>query len=150
MVEQAEKELEPTMEELEAVEKLLKKTNKKIDKFMTAFGDEEEPTIAKALEREIKKIAELKSSLERQKADLESKIATAKVTPSVRKKIIASADEVRKRLENGGTSENKVSVIEALNVRAQLVEENGKQKIKLTCGLGTRPKFISINDHSSA
>lgn len=55
------------MEELEAVEKPFKKTNKKIGRFMTAFGDGEGPTIAKALQREIKKIAELKLSLERQK-----------------------------------------------------------------------------------
>lgn len=150
MIERAEKELEPTKEELVAVEKLLKQTDGKIGKLMSAFGNEEDETISETLHREIKQIAELKKSLERQKVALETKIATARITPSMEGIIKAQACELRYRIKNGGKSESKLSVIEILNVQAQLVERSDGLYLDVTCGIGDDPKLISINGHSSA
>ena len=150
MIEQAEKELEPTKEELIAAEKLLKQTDGKIGKLMSAFGDEDDETILESLHREIKQIAELKKSLERQKAGLETKIATARITPSVENQIKAQASELRHRIENGGTAENRQYVIEMLNVQAKLIEKSDGSYLGITCGLGDESKLIRINDHSPA
>ena len=150
MIEQAEKDLEPTKEELEAVEKLLKQTDGKIGKLMSAFGNEEDETISEMLHREVKQIAELKKSLERQKAKLETKIATASITPSIEELIKDQAGELRYRIKNGGNGENRQDVIETLNLQAQLVEKKDGAYLDLTCGLGDEPKLIRINDHSPA
>ncbi|MCA9902135.1 MAG: hypothetical protein KC433_28340, partial [Anaerolineales bacterium] len=128
----------------------LKQTDGKIGKLMSAFGDEEDETISEMLHREVKQIAELKKSLERQKAKLETKIATARITPSIEGLIKEQARELRYRIKNRGNNENKQDVIETLNLQAHLVEKSAGVYLNLTCGLGDDPKLIRINDHSSA
>lgn len=152
MVDKAANDLQPALEELDMVKGLLAKTERKVGRLMTAFGDEDTPTIADALRRELKQTASLKESLERQKLALQNKIANADITPEMRDEIKALAEKVKKRISDGGTKENKLELVEALNVQAELVSVSGgeRRKIKLTCGLGNDVHTICIKNQSSA
>lgn len=146
MAERAAAELEPARNELATVEDLRAKTERKIRRLMAAFGESDNPTIEGALKSQISEAAALQESLERQRASLIGKIASAEITPAMKAEIMATAHKVRDRLEDGGDDEDKLAVIEALDVKAELFYKDGEKWLKLRCGIHSRADEVSLEE----
>jgi site-specific DNA recombinase len=150
MAEQAAAEIQPAKNELETVEDMADKARNKIKRMMAAFGETDNPTIESALKSQVNEAAALLESLERQRAALKGKIASAEITPAMRAEIKATAQKVRDRLEGGGDDESRLAVIEALDVRAELFYKGNQKWLRVGYGVRGRPDEISIDGPSCA
>lgn len=76
-------------EELEIVEDLLSKVNRKIERLVAAFSDEEDDVAAEALRKSYKEKAELKTSLEKQRENLLAQLNQMELSPALIDEIIS-------------------------------------------------------------
>ena len=150
MAAQSAAELQPLRNELVTVEEVHGKTERKIKRLLAAFGESDNPTIAAALKAQITEAAALQTSLERQAGTLRGKIATAEITPAMREAIKATSRRVRERLEHGGNDEDKLAVIEALDVQAELFYKDGDKWLRMTCGIRNWADEICLDGPSCA
>lgn len=150
MAAQTAAELQPIRDELATVDDLHGKAGRKINRLLAAFGESDNPTIAAALKVQITEAAALQTSLERQASALRGKIATAELTPTMKAEIRATAQKVRGRLEDGGNDEDKLAVIEALDVQAELFYKGREKWLRMTCGIRSRSDEICLDGPSCA
>lgn len=151
MVEEAESELSPLRDELATVKAGIAQGERRVKELMASFGNDTNKTLRQLAENEIRDTAELLESLQRQQGGLQAKIARAEVSPEMRTEIKALARLFRQRLKEGGTDEDKLALMEALNVQAQLEHTGGgRYLMHLSCGLGREPYSVCISDTTPA
>lgn len=151
MVEEAESELSPLRDELATVTAGIKQADRHVKELMASFGNDTNETLRELAENEIRETAELLESLQRQRDGLKAKIARAEISPAMRTEIKALARLFRQRLKQGGTDKDKLALMEALNVQAQLEHTGGgRYLMHLSCGLGNEPYSVCISDRSPA
>ena len=116
---------------------------------MSAFGNEEDQTIAEALQNEIREAAMVKQSLETEKRSLEAAIAMIDITPEIRSKIKEIAGKVRGKLRGKATFEQKRDLLDALDVQVKLTrDESGKRFFNIACAFS--PSLVTIEYDTSS
>ena len=148
MKEQAELDLEPTKLDLEGINELLTKTEQKVERLMSAFGDEDNPVVAEALKNQIGQTVKLVESLQQERESLKARINNARISPAATDEIKAVVRQVRARLKDGGTAEDKRLLVEALHFQGKVIYEGNTRKLRLSCGLGRDVKDICLENHS--
>ena len=149
MAAKAEGDVGPLQVELADVERLLSNAEGKVARLIKGFGDAEDDVIALALKREINDTRKMQTALERRRDELEALIENTEISPMMKDEIKAIARQARGRIREGGTADNKRALFEALDVRGQLVGDEGGLRVRMSCGLGTTTGYISINSASS-
>jgi len=149
MAAKAEDDIGPLQDELADISRMLEKAEGKIARLIKGFGDADDEIIASALKREINDTRKMQTALERRRGELEIQIANTKINPLMKEEIKAIARQVRERVKEGGTAENKRDLIEALDFQGQLIDdEQGGVKLRVSCGLGSNLGIIRIDSQS--
>ncbi|MCA9898279.1 MAG: recombinase family protein [Anaerolineales bacterium] len=135
---QAKEQLEPKKQSLETVEALLVKMESKIAKLVNAFAEMEDPTVAKAIQEQIKLAVNQKEGLIREKAGLEVEIESIDISSQTRKRVKETAKKIRQRLP-GASKKDKQDLMDMIGLEGQLLHlESGELAIRLSCVIDSR------------
>ncbi|MBK8905475.1 MAG: recombinase family protein [Anaerolineaceae bacterium] len=137
MAKQAENELEPTKNRISTIDTILAKKERNLSRLLSAFGEEDDSIIRDALQNEIRETAHMIKSLGNERKGLEDKLNQTGITPEKQDWLREIARNVRSRLDNGGTYEDKRNLLDVLNFEATPGEkENGERFLEVKCWLG--------------
>ncbi len=101
MRDKAQVETEPIQKRLAIIDDLLDKATQDIARLVSAFGDESDEVVAKALQSKVKEKVQLKDSLEQERTGLKMKLNQTEFTPELRDQIIAMATKIAATLPKG-------------------------------------------------
>ena len=147
MTEESNIQASPLREELEIVDDLLNKVNRKIERIVAAFSDEEDDVTAEALRKSYKEKAELKISLEKQRQNLVAQLNQLELSPSLINEIITITTKIATLLPTGSYAKRR-HILDVLNVKVQLQEGNtAEYAIRVSCYLKKEPMLIELCGH---
>jgi site-specific DNA recombinase len=142
MRELAETGMAPKRERLARVQSLIMKVDRKIERLMSEWGDEEDTTITGALKVEAKRAAKHKRDLENEQERLQVELSTRKISPEIEENILALARDIRSKLEDA-SFEQKRMLFDMLNLRVEFRRDDDLRWLDMSCELGN--KSIDIN-----
>lgn len=147
MTEKAQVEMEPIQTRLAIINELLDKANYDISRLVSAFGDEDDETVSRALQSKVKEKIQLKDSIEQERAGLKMKLGQAEFTPELRDQIIEMATKIATTLPNG-SFEKKRLLLDMVDLRVQLLPgSDGNYCMRVSCRLAPDPGLIELSDY---
>ena len=142
-------QLEPRKNRLIALDSLIARAARNVDRLAEAFHRAESDIEASALEVRRKIAAREYGAAMAEKKQLESELAEVELTPEREAIIRRAAKAVKGRLGEA-RFEQKREVLELLNFSARLgYNEAGARGLWCSCALQLDVKFLSVDSHSS-
>jgi len=134
MEESRDAEIGSEQERLDAVIQMIDKVDKKINRLMSHFGDEEDEIIATALKNEVTMQAKQKEGLIAEREQLVLVISRRAISPDVRQLIKKMVEEIRKRLENA-TFDQKRELFVMVDMKIVFRVDVEGRWLDVSCGL---------------
>jgi site-specific DNA recombinase len=142
-------QLEPKRSRLYALDELIGKSERAVDRLVVAFRRADSEVEARALERERKIAAKECEALTAEREKVKRDLSVVELTPERVGEIRHIARVIQNRLGNAGF-EQKRETIDLLNFSAQLGYKDGQRGLWCTCSIIASPKFLGFDNHSSA
>jgi site-specific DNA recombinase len=136
--------VEPKRRRLETVTQLIEKADQKIKRLVSAFGEEEDETIAGAFQAEMQTLSKQKNNLLSERQSLELELTKLEITPDVERLIKERVYEIRKRLQDP-TYEQIRALFDALGLKVRFRDDNTGRWLDVRCGLNPDDEWIGLH-----
>lgn len=148
---QAEISIDPKRQRLLSINEEIERESKRIRKYMQAFADTEDVTIAAECQVTVKDAARRKDALLAQKRKLEDEIAQATMSDADERAILKTVNAWKKKIESGGavTFEQKRHLLDLLHVQVKLRRNADKREVEVSYILSAESFTIPIESKSS-
>ncbi len=137
-------ELGPKRRELETTNTLIDKAERKIKRLTGLAGDADDEEIAAEYDAQAKAEGRAKAKLVAERDKLLAELSQGEVTEADRQTIKAIAAQIRRKLDNKPSYEQKRQLLDLLDARVVLQTENDKRWLSVNCGLSTETKTIEL------
>ena len=128
---------------LETIKAMMDKTDQKIKRLMSNFGDEDDETIAGALQAEIKALAKQRDALRAERQSLESEIASITITPKAREQFGVLVEMIRRKIANP-THQHKREAFEFVNMKIVFRVDDAGRWLDVSCRLKPEGDVIEL------
>jgi hypothetical protein len=149
--EKAESSVEPKRQRLLSIDEEIERESKRIRKYMQAFADTDDETIAAEYQATVKDAARRKDALLAQKRKLEDEIAQATMTDEEERAILETVRGWKRKIEKRQkvTFEEKRHLFDLLHLQAELQRKEDKREVSVSYILSATPFTVPIESKSS-
>jgi hypothetical protein len=144
-LERRESELQPKRERLTLIEDLIVKAERKIKRLAAEIANAEDETVLDALRGELKAASKQKESLVVECGLLEAEVAQRVISPEQLETVGRLAAQIRARLSPEPSFEQKMTLLDLLDVRGTVRRADDGLYLDCTCALSLDPIPLPID-----
>jgi hypothetical protein len=151
MEQQTADEMEPKRQRLEAVNALIEKSERKMQRLVSALGDEEEDedqTVIETFKAEIRTVSRHRKSLEAERLQLGRDLARRSITPAMKEKVYKTVEAILWKLVKP-TFEQKRELFDLFNLEVIFRNDDSGRWLDVKCHMKPEGDVIVL-DHSLA